>query len=138
MHGVSHQGNVTSKTSSFGWVWPGMPLVQTDCWILWSTISVERISWYLGWFSWRYSLREGSMWVHHLWLVEARLASSPIKIQDSLIVNISRRNQFIRLSDHCHFIFLFIYSLASFMELSWGPFSYDLFYNIFLTIFFSS
>ena len=31
----NHQGKMTLKTTSLGWVWPGMPLDQSDSKILW-------------------------------------------------------------------------------------------------------
>ena len=31
MHGVSHQGKVLSETTTFGWVWPVLYLIQSDC-----------------------------------------------------------------------------------------------------------
>ena len=62
-----------------------------------------------------------------------RCASGPIGFQDSLIINISGKNQLIPLSDHCHFIFLF-YFVAPFIRLSRVPFSYDLSWLLFLFI----
>ena len=33
-HGVSHQYNVASDSTAFGWVWQVVPLVQSDIRIL--------------------------------------------------------------------------------------------------------
>ena len=44
--GDNHQGKVESKTSTFGRVWLGVSLVQSDSGILWSW-SPEGINWYL-------------------------------------------------------------------------------------------
>ena len=41
-------------------------------------------------------------------------------MQDSLIISISGKNQFISLSGHCYFV------LSSFIKLYWSPFSYKL------------
>ena len=53
------------------------------------------------------------------------LASGQIGFQDSLVIIISGRNQFMSLSGHCHFVFLF-YFLASFIKPCRGPFNYGL------------
>ena len=34
LHGDIHQGKVASETTTFGWVWLGVPLFQLDCVIL--------------------------------------------------------------------------------------------------------
>ena len=44
-HGDNHQEKVASETSTFGWVLRVVPLVQSDCMIRWSSISLERIKW---------------------------------------------------------------------------------------------
>ena len=31
LHGNNHQGNLASETTTFGWVWPVVPLIQSDC-----------------------------------------------------------------------------------------------------------
>ena len=31
LYGDNHQGELTSETTFFGWVWPVVPLVQSDC-----------------------------------------------------------------------------------------------------------
>ena len=46
-HGDNHQGKVWSETTTFGWVQPVVLLVQSDCRILWSSMSLEGIIWYL-------------------------------------------------------------------------------------------
>ena len=48
MHAVSHQGKVTSETTTFGWMWSVKLLVKLDCRILWSSISLKKIIWYLS------------------------------------------------------------------------------------------
>ena len=45
--GDNYQEKVASKTTTFDWVWPVVPLVQSDSMILWSSISLEGINWYL-------------------------------------------------------------------------------------------
>ena len=45
LHGDNHQRKVACEATSSGWVWPVEPLIQSDCRILWSSISVERIKW---------------------------------------------------------------------------------------------
>ena len=44
----NHQGKVASKITSYGWQWPGVPLVQPDSRILWLSISLEGINRYLS------------------------------------------------------------------------------------------
>ena len=34
LHGVIHQGKVASATTTFVWVWPVVPFIQSDCRIL--------------------------------------------------------------------------------------------------------
>ena len=45
--GDNHQGMVGSQTTTFGWILPVMPLVQSDCRTLWSSIFQEKVKWYL-------------------------------------------------------------------------------------------
>ena len=52
----------------FGWVLPDVLVVQSDCSILWSTVSLDKSNWYLRFFAWRYASRKGSIWEFHLWL----------------------------------------------------------------------
>ena len=42
----NHQGKIALKTTSLGWVWPGMPLHESDSKILWSSIFLEVNDWY--------------------------------------------------------------------------------------------
>lgn len=42
LYGCSHQRNLVLGTTSFGWVWQVVSLIQSDCRILWSEISLER------------------------------------------------------------------------------------------------
>ena len=50
LHGDNHQGKVGAKTTTFIWVWPVVPFVQSDCRIYWSSISLERMKWCLSFF----------------------------------------------------------------------------------------
>ena len=50
MHAVSHQGKVAFETTTFGCVWSDKLLVKLDCRILWPTISLKRIIWFLSFF----------------------------------------------------------------------------------------
>ena len=45
LHADNHKGKVACETTSFGWVWPVVLLIQSDCRILWSSISLWRIKW---------------------------------------------------------------------------------------------
>lgn len=63
--GDIHQEKVISKTIIFGWIWPGMFHVQSDCRILSLTIALEEICWYLRYFC----LRIIIMWKWHLRLL---------------------------------------------------------------------
>ena len=56
----------------------------------------------------------------------ARCVFGPIRFQDSLIIDISGKNQLIPLSDNCQ-AFLFIYLTAFFIKYSRDLFSCDLF-----------
>ena len=47
LHWDNHQEKATSESNSFGWVWSIVLLIQSDCRICWSSISVEKIRWYL-------------------------------------------------------------------------------------------
>ena len=51
--GNNHQCKEGSETITFGWVWPVVPLVQTDRRILLSSISLEGTNQYLRFFAWR-------------------------------------------------------------------------------------
>ena len=42
LYGCSHQRNLVLGTTTFGWVWLVVSLIQSDCRILWSEISLER------------------------------------------------------------------------------------------------
>ena len=52
LHGSNHQGKLAIKTTTLGWAWPGLPLVQLDFRILWSSVSPEGINWGLNWINW--------------------------------------------------------------------------------------
>ena len=41
MHGDKPQGKVAPETTAFGWVWTVVPLVQSDCRVLWSSMSID-------------------------------------------------------------------------------------------------
>ena len=45
-HGVNHQAKVASKNTTFCWARPVVPLTKSDCKILWSSMSQERVNWY--------------------------------------------------------------------------------------------
>ena len=68
-------------------------LIQSDCRVLWSSTPLERINWY-------FSFLQGSFKGHHLWLGVARCVSCPIKLHESLIINISERSQSISIFFH--------------------------------------
>ena len=62
-----------------------VPLIQSDCSTLWSSISLERIKWYL-------SFLHGVCYQGNLfWLGMASCVFSLIRLQDSLIINFSGR-----------------------------------------------
>ena len=48
LRGDIYQGKVASENVSFGWLWPGVPLVQSDCIILWSSVSLQIMISYLS------------------------------------------------------------------------------------------
>ena len=47
---VDKQRKAASETTTFDWVWSVVHLVQSDCRILWSSISLEGINRYLSFF----------------------------------------------------------------------------------------
>ena len=47
LHWDNHHVKVGFKTTTLGWVWPGAPLGQSDFRILWLSISLKWINWYL-------------------------------------------------------------------------------------------
>ena len=59
LHEVTHQGEVAPKTTIFGWLRSVVSLLQSDCRVFWSAISLERSSQYHWYFAWRYSSRKG-------------------------------------------------------------------------------
>ena len=67
LHGDNHQGKVAYKTTTFGWVLPGLSLIQLDYKIIRSTASREGIKWYLSLFTWNYSSRESSIHCSASW-----------------------------------------------------------------------
>ena len=55
LHGDNHQRKVASESYPFGWVWPVLLLIQSDCiilhkselsdlWIFWSSICQKRVN----------------------------------------------------------------------------------------------
>ena len=103
-------------------MWPGAPLIQLDCRIIWLTISLEGINQDLPFFAWRKLSWEGSICDYHFWLSVASHVSCLVGIQDSVIISFSGRNQVIHSFYYCHAMhFFFIYILASFVKRSGGP-----------------
>ena len=47
LHEDYHQRKVTSETTTFGWVWPVVLLLQSDCRIFWSSVFLEGINRYV-------------------------------------------------------------------------------------------
>ena len=66
-------------------------LIQSDCRILWSWVSYEKVNLYLIFPTWRYPSKEGIIWDYHFWLSVPKCGSCPIRLQYSLII-ISSRN----------------------------------------------
>ena len=91
--GDSHRRKITSETTF---------LVRFDqvCLLSDQVASLERSNWYLRFAPGDYSLRDGSIWNYHLGLGENRFASGPIRFQDSLIINMSGRSQFMFFLSH--------------------------------------
>ena len=92
MHAVSHQGKVAFETTTFGCVWSDKLLVKLDYRILWPTISLKRIIWFLSFFM-------------ELVISDQICAPGQIGLQDFLVINTPGRNQFIPLS---FFFYLFL------------------------------
>ena len=44
---------IASETTFFGWVWPGVLLIQSNRRILWLSMSLDGINWYLRFFTFR-------------------------------------------------------------------------------------
>ena len=65
-----NQGKVASETITFGWLKPAVPLVKSDCRILWSSIYLERIKWYLSFIPCSYLSRDGSIWDYYFGWVQ--------------------------------------------------------------------
>ena len=53
LDGDSYPGKIASETAFFGWVWPGALLIQSDRRILWLSLSLDGINWYLRFFTFR-------------------------------------------------------------------------------------
>ena len=49
----SYPRKIASETTFFGWVWPGVLLIQSDRRILWLSMSLDGINWYLRFFTFR-------------------------------------------------------------------------------------
>ena len=60
-------------------MWPFVSLVESDCRILWSSVSLERIKWYLSWFVRSLSPREGRIRDHNFWLGMAACIFLPVR-----------------------------------------------------------
>ena len=87
---ISREGKIW--TATFGWVGLAMPLTQSECRIFWSSLSLERINWYLSFFVSSKPSKETSIWDHYFWLVVASFASCPFRLQDSVIISISGKD----------------------------------------------
>ena len=128
MHEDCHQGKVVSEITNFIWVWAGLPLLQLDCSILWSTISLDRINWYVK----IYYMGDIHQWnvacetINFAWVrpgvslvqLDSRILWSSVSLKG---INWYPFQVIVFLS------FLFMHFHASFIKLSLGPFSYDLF-----------
>lgn len=55
-------------------------LVQSDCIIFLSSISLEGVTWYLGFFAWRKSLEKPNNWDYYLWVCLGRLSHIEIRL----------------------------------------------------------
>ena len=95
MHEVSCQGKLAFKTTFLCWVQPIVPLAQSHYRIFWWSLSLEGINWYVRFFIWRCSSRDGSIWDYLCWLHVVKCASHSIKLQDPLISTFSGRNYLI-------------------------------------------
>ena len=60
-------------------MWPFVPLVESDCRILWSSVSLERIRWYLSWFVKSLSPTEGRIRDYNFWLGVAACFFLPVR-----------------------------------------------------------
>ena len=65
------------------------------CSIFWSSISLERIKWYLSYFSWSWSSSKGSIWKSSSLISCCQVCLHAIRLYDSLIINILGENQVI-------------------------------------------
>ena len=72
-------------------MWPVVPLIQSDCGILWSSWTLEDFQQSLRYFSWRYSSSKVSIWDYLFWLDVSSCSSHPILLQDPLTINILER-----------------------------------------------
>ena len=105
MRAVSHQGRVASETTTFGWVWSVKLFVKLDCRI---NNFFEKNHLICYFFCMELVIKERLHPGLSLLVGSGQLcASGQIGFQDSLVINISRRKQFITLSGHCHFVSLF-------------------------------
>ena len=92
MHPVSYQGKVAFETTTFDCVWSDKLLVKLDYRILWPTISLKRIIWFLS-------------FLMELVISDQICAPGQTGLHDFLVINIPGRNQFIPLS---FFFYLFL------------------------------
>ena len=127
----NHPAKVECKTATFRWVWPGMRLVQSDCRILWSTITLEGInSWYRRFLY--EDIHQGKVTCETttFWLVRPRCASGVVKIQWFLDHHYLWKESVDIFDWPLLFIFLFYFCFLAFLiKLVGDPFSYGLFLN---------
>ena len=93
LHEDNYQRKVGSETTTFVWVWPVVPHVQSDYSILRSSISLQRISGYHRFFAWRPPPKEETISDYYFLLGVVSCASGPVRPWCPLIVNITGRNQ---------------------------------------------
>ena len=107
MHAFIHQGKLAIETTTFGWVWSVEFVVKLDCRILPSATSLKITIWYLSLLM-ELAIKGRSHQRLLLLVGSGQLcASGQIGFEDSLVINISWRNQSIPLSGHHYFVFLF-------------------------------
>ena len=89
-HGVCHCVRVAFDTTFFGWLWPVVPHPQiAGCFghqYLWKE-SIEILLFFI-----KGTIREGSIWDYFFWFGLVMCVFCPFRLQDSLIISISRRN----------------------------------------------
>ena len=112
----NHQGKMPSEVTTFGEVWSLLYLIQSDCRILCPSISLVKVNdGFLHGDS-----NQGKEDVR-LPLLVGCCASCPVILQDSLIINISLRNELLPLCIVISFCFFCsIISLHLLSNLTWG------------------